>query len=261
MSFLRSLNAHFLVLAIFPLALMFRVLAPNSKSSTHPKNINGTALRVVLQHIHTALNICLFPPLFFFSGLYYTDVASTAFVLLTYVVSKRCSNAVPANFSILLHWAAVIACGGAALFFRQTNIFWVAIFPAGLAAIGRIKARIPQKAKPLVPQDQSFHSIIVDSWNGKLVYDPVINDAVYQGRQKSFQSVSSSVDVVYRLSKNYTLYRVVSDCTTAGHSGYSHPVWSCIGKFRRLCCVEWWRCPRLFSLHLYSVLIGLLTQI
>jgi alpha-1,2-glucosyltransferase len=34
------------------------------------------------QQIHSALNICLFPPLFFFCALYYTDVASTLSVLL-----------------------------------------------------------------------------------------------------------------------------------------------------------------------------------
>lgn len=69
--------------------------------------------------VHTTVNICLFPPLFFFSGLYYTDIVSTAVVMLSYwmLLSKRGP-------------VAKILCGIVALFMRQTNVFWVAVFPA-----------------------------------------------------------------------------------------------------------------------------------
>src|SRR4051812_7721932 len=40
--------------------------------------------QTVVIDAHTALNIALFPPLFFFSALYYTDVISTLVVLLSY---------------------------------------------------------------------------------------------------------------------------------------------------------------------------------
>ncbi len=75
----------------------------------------------------TAFNLCLFPPLFFLSGLYYTDVLSTFVVLLAYYVSllRQRSNS-------SLSGVLVYVVGIAALLMRQTNIFWVAIFLGGL---------------------------------------------------------------------------------------------------------------------------------
>jgi alpha-1,2-glucosyltransferase len=81
---------------------------------------------------HTAINICLFPPLFFFSALYYTDIASLLFVLLSYnavlLTYQRPSQKLG---SVLLQ----LFYGLGALLLRQTNVFWVAIFPAGIAAL------------------------------------------------------------------------------------------------------------------------------
>ena len=54
-----------------------------------------------------------FPLLYFFSFLYYTDVGSTLFVLITYYMSITSR-----------HWLAA-ATGTIAIFFRQTNIVWV----------------------------------------------------------------------------------------------------------------------------------------
>ncbi|KAF2441437.1 glycosyltransferase family 59 protein [Karstenula rhodostoma CBS 690.94] len=84
---------------------------------------------------HTALNISLFPPLFFFSGLYYTDVLSTLVVLAaysTYLSQRRTQN-------YLLSTLITVNIGVLALLFRQTNIFWVAVFPAGLAVVDTLK--------------------------------------------------------------------------------------------------------------------------
>jgi alpha-1,2-glucosyltransferase len=80
---------------------------------------------------HTAINICLFPPLFFFSGLYYTDIASTLVVLVslyTQLVSQK------------LNWSLVglqLLFAYGALFFRQTNIFWVGVFPLGVVVLDK----------------------------------------------------------------------------------------------------------------------------
>ncbi|KAF1964947.1 alpha-1,2 glucosyltransferas-like protein alg10 [Bimuria novae-zelandiae CBS 107.79] len=84
---------------------------------------------------HTALNICLFPPLFFFSGLYYTDVMSTLVVLAAYstYLSQRGST------NYFLSSFLTINSGVIALLFRQTNVFWVAVFPAGLAVVETLK--------------------------------------------------------------------------------------------------------------------------
>ena len=92
---------------------------------------------------HTALNICLFPPLIFFSGLYYTDLAAVVFVLFAihacFVQNQRRS------FGWLL--ALLEICLGLwALVLRQTNVFWVGLFPIGITVL-RISMDIQSKQK------------------------------------------------------------------------------------------------------------------
>jgi alpha-1,2-glucosyltransferase len=84
---------------------------------------------------HTALNIALFPPLFFFSGLFYTDVLSTCVVLLSYRLWLEKRSGI---------WLYVV--GIVALSMRQTNIFWVAVFMGGLEAVRALDAidSVPQ---------------------------------------------------------------------------------------------------------------------
>ncbi|KAF9738615.1 hypothetical protein PMIN06_001970 [Paraphaeosphaeria minitans] len=93
--------------------------------------LKGNKTQSTLLDAHTALNISLFPPLFFFSGLYYTDVLSTLVVLASYymyLIQRRTHN-------YLLASLTTVIVGVLALLFRQTNIFWVAVFPAGLAVV------------------------------------------------------------------------------------------------------------------------------
>lgn len=97
--------------------LSYRILSRLSTGSTKSDTPN-TNWRLV----HRAINIALFPPLFFFSGLYYTDVGSTAFVLLAYYLFLAGGH----KGSSILYLPIAVA----SLSFRQTNIFWVAIFPA-----------------------------------------------------------------------------------------------------------------------------------
>ncbi|PWW74640.1 Glycosyltransferase Family 59 protein [Tuber magnatum] len=65
---------------------------------------------------HEAINVALFPLLWFFSGLFYTDVYSTVWVLWSYLAWLRgcvgCS-------SVTAWWA---------LWFRQTNVLWTGFF-------------------------------------------------------------------------------------------------------------------------------------
>lgn len=70
----------------------------------------------------TALTVSLFPILYFFTFLYYTDSGSTFFVLLAYLLHQHG-----------LHLTSAGA-GGASILFRQTNVIWVA-FLAGLSCI------------------------------------------------------------------------------------------------------------------------------
>ncbi|KAF2799070.1 glycosyltransferase family 59 protein [Melanomma pulvis-pyrius CBS 109.77] len=84
---------------------------------------------------HSALNIALFPPLFFFSSLYYTDVISTLIVLLSYNIFLKSTKGSKGFWEELIF----VLVGIVALSFRQTNIFWVAVFPAGLSLIDALK--------------------------------------------------------------------------------------------------------------------------
>ncbi|KAH8424597.1 dolichyl-P-Glc:Glc(2)Man(9)GlcNAc(2)-PP-dolichol alpha-1,2- glucosyltransferase [Aspergillus melleus] len=85
---------------------------------------------------HTVLNICLFPPIFFFSGLYYTDILSLLVVIEAYNWDlKRTSTitTVPYRHLVFIVFALL------SLAFRQTNIFWVTLFLGGLQAVRTVK--------------------------------------------------------------------------------------------------------------------------
>jgi alpha-1,2-glucosyltransferase len=87
--------------------------------------------------LHTGLNIALFPLLFFFSGLYYTDVLSTCAVLRMYrlFLERKGAYTNSAKGLVWLYPAGLIA-----LTMRQTNIFWVAVFMGALELVRTIKA-------------------------------------------------------------------------------------------------------------------------
>lgn len=102
--------------------------------------------------IHTALNIALFPVLFFFSGLYYTDVMSTLLVLVAFSntldrLQRRKSSALNSIWTVFL--------GTATLFMRQTNIFWIVVFLGSIEAIHSLKMLLPRHPEkyPLLPNE------------------------------------------------------------------------------------------------------------
>ncbi|KAL1612252.1 glucosyltransferase [Paraconiothyrium brasiliense] len=108
---------------------------PGRKEPSMSPQAKKEETRTSFLDAHAALNTSLFPPLFFFSGLYYTDVLSTLVVLAAYFtyLSQRGST----NY-LISSWLT-INVGVIALLFRQTNIFWVAVFPAGLAIFDTLK--------------------------------------------------------------------------------------------------------------------------
>ena len=118
---------------------------------------------------HAILNICLFPPLFFFYGLYYTDVWSALFVL----IAVRCHQK--------KERATRVIVGLAALLFRQTNIFWVSIFLGGL----EITQRVP-RGRPGVefPERPTTLDVISGSWTHCRVHNPIISQASFQGTSR-----------------------------------------------------------------------------
>lgn len=86
--------------------------------------------------ILTASSVALFPPLFFFSGLFYTDVLSTCLVLVSYrlLLQREILHENSGSGFLRIYITGMIA-----LTMRQTNIFWVAIFMGGSEAVRIIK--------------------------------------------------------------------------------------------------------------------------
>lgn len=117
---------------------------------------------------HAVFNICLFPPLFFFYGLFYTDVISTLIVL----CACRLDSDMESNNFLF------VAAGLVSLSMRQTNIFWVSIFCGGLKvcrrlAIGRLGVEYPETA--------SFYDVIQRSWQHNCIYNPLVSEAWFEG--------------------------------------------------------------------------------
>ena len=154
---------------------------------------------------HTILNLFLFPPLFFFSVLYYTDVLSASSILETYIAflqRRRPTDASPqeegaagssekprswlqtcrrAATSVRKVWPTdtmLYVLSLRSLLFRQTNIFWVAIFLAGLEIIRVVKRNcISNRAN----DGTCITGIVRGSWDGSKIYDPLVRDACVEG--------------------------------------------------------------------------------
>ena len=145
--------------------LLFLIPKSQSTSSSSKKTtVLYSAENVRLGH--TALNICLFPPLFFLYGLYYTDVLSVVSVLCAY------------HCYLKKEYVKVIFAGLASLLFRQTNVFWVAIYLGGLELV-----RTLPKGRPDVefPRRVTYHDVILGSWKHACAYDPLLSEAYIEG--------------------------------------------------------------------------------
>ena len=90
--------------------------------------------------LHTGLNIALFPVIFFFSGLYYTDVVSTLLVLVAY---QNHLGRVGLERPGFLNDVWTVVLGIATLFMRQTNVFWVVVYMGGLEVVHVVKSLKP----------------------------------------------------------------------------------------------------------------------
>ncbi|KAJ5484012.1 Dol-P-Glc:Glc(2)Man(9)GlcNAc(2)-PP-Dol alpha-1-2-glucosyltransferase [Penicillium diatomitis] len=130
---------------------------------------------------HTVLNICLFPPLFFFSGLYYTDILALLAVIEAYNWDlKRSStkgSSVFATLGFLLFGLAALVC-------RQTNIFWVSVFLGGLQGVRRIKQVSKACGASSLPA-------IVQGGLRNEIYDPPVSEASLQDYFKTAVSFAA----------------------------------------------------------------------
>ncbi|KKA28424.1 hypothetical protein TD95_003036 [Thielaviopsis punctulata] len=122
--------------------------------------------------MYTGFNVALFPVLFFFSGLYYTDVASTVSVLLAYAHHlDRVSR--PTNS--MLSDVCVVILGVLALVMRQTNVFWVVVYMGGLEAVHAIKQLSPKSVAPASTTPFTRLSHVLTTYTAGAVHDPPIS--------------------------------------------------------------------------------------
>ncbi|KAL5047256.1 hypothetical protein BDW71DRAFT_196994 [Aspergillus fruticulosus] len=129
---------------------------------------------------HTVLNICLFPPLFFFSGLYYTDVLALLVVVEAY--NWDLSRGRP--HAAALETAVFLVLGVVALVFRQTNIFWVSVFFGGLQVVRRLRWTTKSC-------ESSNVADIMAAGSKNELYDPIVLDASLADYLKTAVSLCS----------------------------------------------------------------------
>lgn len=126
--------------------LLTALLALSCRRRIDAQTATGAENRAVSFYAyHTAINIALFPVIFFFSGLYYTDVASTLVVLVAYRnhLNRVASDGKKLRFLNGL-WTVIL--GVAALFMRQTNVFWVVVYMGGIEAAHVVRGLKPKPA-------------------------------------------------------------------------------------------------------------------
>lgn len=112
---------------------------------------------------HDVLNILLFPVLFFFYALYYTDILSVLSVMITYLCHLE---RLP---------SLVFISGLVSLSFRQTNVFWVALY-LGALELERQLRKVPSSDKCMTVMDA-----VKASWESGDVFDPLIDKAKFEG--------------------------------------------------------------------------------
>ena len=174
--FLRSQNA---VLNSLHLPFLARqiCMVVHDHGVTWPDPSSGRSLG--LYAVWTAINVSLFPILFFFSALYYTDVASTFSVLLCYSLYLQRTR--PGLWGWPCHArvkdALLVLCSLFSLSFRQTNIFWVAAFLGGLEMVRTLQSEAP----PEDVHDSTFSDVVARSWSLGQTYDPPAGDAHLEG--------------------------------------------------------------------------------
>lgn len=164
-------------------------LAERSGSRPWPSSLSFHA-------VHTGMNIGLFPLLFFFSALYYTDVFSTLMVLFAFQnhLERMGPKGKPWRNDFF-----VILLGVASLFMRQTNVFWVVVFMGGLEAVEAAKA-VPAVSPKPPSQGDLMTNIKYFASRSSLgeIYDPALDQASLDGEFLS-KSLSLSYPCVASL--------------------------------------------------------------
>ncbi|MCJ1479367.1 glucosyltransferase [Lambiella insularis] len=146
-----------------------------------PKAVSGDALFSIassqtrlLALEHAAVNVCLFPPLFFYHALFYTDITSSAVVLHAYMDFRIQQKVNQYLLSV------------AALCLRQTNISWVAIYLGGLEVVQNLSK---ERSRVESTQGLIFVGPMAQSWENACLYDPLASEAFLEDYIKTCVSL------------------------------------------------------------------------
>ncbi|KAI4231896.1 MAG: hypothetical protein LQ352_008379 [Teloschistes flavicans] len=101
---------------------------------------------------------------------------------------------------------AMIAGGIFSLFFRQTNIFWVAIFLGGLEIIRKVERG---RSGVEFPEKPTLLDIVAGSWQHSRTYDPLISQANFSDYVKTALSLVTAtlaqLPQLFRFLKPYLI--------------------------------------------------------
>ncbi|KAL7924472.1 glycosyltransferase family 59 protein [Trichoderma austrokoningii] len=168
---LRATNAVGVIVLSYMALLCRKAIEARLHEAHSSTGINATSQYAA----HTAFNIALFPLLFFFSGLYYTDVVSTAVVLAAFLNHLHRTGRDQSSF---LSDVTTIFLGLCSLVMRQTNVFWVVVFMGGLEAVHAVKSLRPKAvAQPHMTSLSEQLSFFFKRWSVGHVHDLPLNMA------------------------------------------------------------------------------------
>ena len=140
------------------------------------QHLHGKSVEANESSAQTALNVALFPVLYFFSGLFYTDVWSTIFVLAGYLATLRGKT-----------WAAGVF-GWTSLWFRQTNVVWVG-FMAGVFVVEKLREL---QVEENVEKKELKTELMVDPrrWSEVEFHNPVLTAETTTSGRSPYRLVS-----------------------------------------------------------------------
>jgi alpha-1,2-glucosyltransferase len=170
-----SLRSHNLI-ATVQTAFIALLCRTRIEARTAERYGKASAQSLSLYSYHTGINIALFPVIFFFSALYYTDIVSTLVVLIAY---QNHLSRVALQRPGFVNDVYTVILGLFALSMRQTNVFWVVVYMGGLEAVHVVRSLKPEAVKTL-PQFRTLaEHVRFYAWRYSIgdVHDPPLNMA------------------------------------------------------------------------------------
>ena len=223
---LRQTNFYASIVLILLVREILRLIVrPNSIGDGDRTGKGDQKQALVQQLSHITANVFLFPPLFFFCSLYYTDLISALSVLFTYFFYTK-KQRIP-----------LVIAGLVSLLFRQTNIFWVSIFLGGLEV-----SRVLRKGEPggEFPVQPTFSDVVSRSWQKSCVYDPSVSQAFLEGPESHLLPTKYLLIAVRRLHQSHRIDCCSWNSQFAHHFRLPRSVSLISRRIWRLRSLEWW---------------------